>query len=402
MTSEPKIIRTDEQYHSYLDEVERLMVRGDTLSSLDINRLEVLTVLIESYENSKYSIDPPDPIDAILFRMQEKGLKQADLIPYFGTSSRVSEVLNRRRPLTVPMIRALAVGLGISADTLIGLSDVSDTSPKEIDWSRFPIKEMMSRGWIASVTGRASSVEEIVRTYISGAGLQLGNAAFRRSLSGEATSPTSQYALYAWLARVIQRARIESKPRHRFDRSLFSASLLRELAQMSWSDRGPLLAIEFLQRNGVAVVIEPQLKGTQLDGAALQDADGMPIVGLTLRFDRLDSFWFTLLHEVVHIWKHIGDDREAFVDDINASSEDRREAEANRLAREAFIPRMLWRRSDAYLSPSKSSIETLARELRIHPAIIVGQLHRELGNYSVFNDMIGNRQVKRLFYNDGD
>jgi HTH-type transcriptional regulator/antitoxin HigA len=150
------------------------------------------------------------------------------------------------------------------------------------------------------------------------------------------------------------------------------------------------------------VVIESQLKGTQLDGAALQDADGMPIIGLTLRFDRLDSFWFTLLHEAVHIWKHIGDDREAFVDDINASSDDRREAEANRLAREAFIPRMVWRRSDAYLSPSKASIESLARELRIHPAIIVGQLHRELGNYSLFNDMIGNRQVKRLLIEDGD
>jgi HTH-type transcriptional regulator/antitoxin HigA len=401
MTSEPKIIRTDEQYHSYLDEVERLMVRGSDLSTHESNRLEVLTVLIESYENSKYGVEPPDPIDAIHFRMQEKGLKQADLIPYFGTSSRVSEVLNRRRPLTVPMIRALSVGLGISADILIGLGEASDARPKAIDWSKFPIKEMMSRGWIDTITGRASP-EDIVRNYISGAGLQLGAAAFRRSLSGEATSPTTQYALYAWLARVIQRARAEQRSRSRFDRSQLSAGFLRDLAQMSWSDHGPILAIEFLQKNGIAVVIESQLKGTQLDGAALQDADGMPIIGLTLRFDRLDSFWFTLLHEAVHIWKHIGDDREAFVDDINASSDDRREAEANRLAREAFIPRMVWRRSDAYLSPSKASIESLARELRIHPAIIVGQLHRELGNYSLFNDMIGNRQVKRLLIEDGD
>src|SRR5208283_4299797 len=95
-----KIIRTESEYHAYLDEVEHLIVRGEGLTSSEIDRLEVLTVLIEAYENGKYPVEPSDPIDAILFRMEERGLKQADLIPYFGTSSRVSEVLKRKRPLT--------------------------------------------------------------------------------------------------------------------------------------------------------------------------------------------------------------------------------------------------------------------------------------------------------------
>lgn len=392
-----KIIRTEDQYHQYLDEVERLMVRSDGLNADEVNRLEVLSVLIESFENGKYPIEPPDPINAILFRMEEKGLKQADLIPYFGTSSRVSEVLKRKRPLTVQMIRAISIGLGISTDTLIGLGAVSASEKKEIDWKKFPIKEMMSRGWLGRITGRSrESAEDLVRTYIAGAGLQFGSAAFRRTLSGEANSPTTQYALYAWLARVIQRARDQKNEIGSFEKEQLTSSFLRELARMSWSERGPLLAIEYLRKHGIAVIIEPHLKGTQLDGAALRDVDGTPIIAMTLRYDRLDNFWFTLLHEVVHIWKHIDTESEAFVDDLNVSSEDRREAEANRLAGEAFIPRIVWRRSDAFISPSKESIEKLARDLKIHPAIIAGRLRKELGNFTLFTDLLGQGGVKNM------
>lgn len=398
---ETKIIRTIDQYHEYLEEIERLMARGNDLTSAETNRLEVLTVLIESYENAKYPVEPLDPIDAILFRMEEKGLKQADLIPYFGTSSRVSEVLKRKRPMTVQMIRAVSLGLGISADTLVGLGDVYLSDRKEIDWTKFPIKEMMKRGWLQNLTDRIMGPpEELVKAYISGAGLQFGSASFRRTLSGEAKSPTTLYALYAWLARVIQRARNKKKNLGSFEKKDLTSGFLRELAQMSWSERGPLLAIEYLQKQGIAVIIEPQLKGTQLDGAALKDVDGTPIVALTLRYDRLDNFWFTLLHEVVHIWRHIDNEADTFVDDLNVASEDRREAEANRLAGEAFIPRIIWKRSDAFLAPSKESIERLARDLRIHPAIIAGRLRKESGNFASFSDLIGQNEVKSLILSE--
>lgn len=395
-----KVIRTEEQYLTYLREVQELMARQPAAGSVDGDRLELLTVLIEAYENSKFPIEAPDPVDAILFRMQEKGLKQADLVPYFGTRSRVSEVLGRKRPLTVQMIRALSIGLGISAETLVGLSVPENhaTSGKaDVDWSKFPFKEMARRGWLSDLPAKAKTgVEELVKGFIEDAGLQFGAAAFRRSIGGEAASPTTRYALYAWLARVIQQARA-TKPRlGTFEPERLTAGFLRELAQLSWSERGPLLAVEFLERHGIAVVIEPHLKGTQLDGAALRDADGTPIVGLTLRYDRLDNFWFTLVHEVAHVWKHVGDD-EAFLDDLDASSEDRREAEANRLAREAFIPRVMWRRSEAYLSPSRETIEKLARELRIHPAIVAGRLRKESSNYTAFSDLVGQQQVRSFF-----
>ncbi|MTI73882.1 MAG: ImmA/IrrE family metallo-endopeptidase [Stenotrophomonas sp.] len=397
---EAKVIRTEEQYLTYLREVQELMARQPVAGSAEGDRLELLTVLIEAYENSKFPIEAPDPVDAILFRMQEKGLKQADLVPYFGTRSRVSEVLSRKRPLTVQMIRALSIGLGISAETLVGLSVPEDhaTSGKaDVNWSKFPFKEMARRGWLSDLPAKAKTgVEELVKGFIEDAGLQFGAAAFRRSIGGEAASPTTRYALYAWLARVIQQARAMKPRLGPFEPEKLTAGFLRELAQLSWSERGPLLAVEFLERHGIAVVIEPHLKGTQLDGAALKDADGTPIVGLTLRYDRLDNFWFTLVHEVAHVWKHVGND-EAFLDDLDASSEDRREAEANRLAREAFIPRVMWRRSEAYLSPSRETIEKLARELRIHPAIVAGRLRKESSNYTAFSDLVGQQQVRSFF-----
>jgi HTH-type transcriptional regulator / antitoxin HigA len=394
-----KVIRTDEQYRSYLEQVMQLMSAATTSGTPESERLELLSVLIESYENSKYPIESPDPIDAIQFRMEEKNLKQADLVPYFGTRSRVSEVLGRKRPLTVQMIRALSVGLGISADTLVGLGQSEPVVDKEdVDWSSFPVSEMVKRGWIGRLRDSSKkAVEDSVKSFILEAGLQFGSAAFRRTVHGDAQSPSTRYALYAWLARIIQKSRASRSNLGRYTEETLSSEFLKRLAQMSWSARGPLMAVEYLEQHGISVVIEPHLNGTLLDGAALKDSNGTPIIALTLRFDRIDNFWFTLLHEVVHIWKHVGSD-EAFLDDLNSSSEDRREAEANRLAAEAFIPRLLWRRSDAYLTQSREAINALAKDLRIHPAIIVGRLRKETGNYSLFPDLVGQNEVKTLFY----
>ncbi len=396
---EAKVIRSEEQHQEYLLEMQRLIANNPALGTVDAERLELLSVLVEAYENQKFPIEAPDPIDAIHFRMQEQGLKQADLVQYFGTRSRVSEVLGRKRPLTVHMIRALSIGLGISTETLVGVEPLDGSIAKkdDVDWSDFPVKEMLARGWLQKMANRAiESTEDLVRGFIADAGIQFGSAAFRRSLHGDAYSPSTKHSLYAWLARVIQKAREKKPGLGKFDSSVFSPSFLRELVQLSWSEHGPAIAVEFLGRHGIAVIVEPALKGTLLDGAALQDSDGMPIIGLTLRFDRLDNFWFTLLHEVVHLWKHVNHE-DLFLDNLDSASEDRRELEANRIAKEALIPRVTWKRSDAYLNPSVESIDNLSRELRIHPSIIAGRLRKERENYTMFNDLVGHYQVRKHF-----
>lgn len=399
MRMDTKVIRTEEQHQEYLLEIQRLLTHEPQLGSEEAERLELLSVLVEAFENQKYPIEAPDPISAILFRMQEQGLKQADLVPYFGTRSRVSEVLGGKRPLTVNMIRALSSGLGISTETLVGVgaAEVAQTQKDDVDWGRFPINEMIARGWLQKLTNKTvKSTQELVQGFISNVGAEFGSTAFRRTLGGDAYSPTTKYALYAWLARVIQKAREKKSALGLFDRDRFSATFMRELAQLSWFEHGPVLAVEFLEKHGIAVVIEPHLKGTLLDGAAMQDEDGTPIIGLTLRFDRLDNFWFTLLHEVAHLWKHV-DREETFLDNLDSSSEDRREVEANRIAKEALIPRVAWKRSDAYLNPSNLAIDILSRELKIHPAIIAGRLRKERENYTIFNDLIGHGQVGKYF-----
>jgi len=112
-----KPIRTEEDYDEALAEVEQLMDAKPGTRKGD--RLDVLVTLLEAYEERHWRVDPPDPIDAIRLRMEQRGLTRRDLEKVLGSRSRVSEILNRRRPLTLEMIRRLHRELGIPAESLI-------------------------------------------------------------------------------------------------------------------------------------------------------------------------------------------------------------------------------------------------------------------------------------------
>ena len=110
-------IKTEADYEAMLREVERLFDAKPGTDESD--RLEVLTTLIEAYEERHHSIPLPDPVEAILYHMESRGLTRRDLEPFIGSRARVSEILNRKRPLTMEMIRNLHNGLGLSAEVLI-------------------------------------------------------------------------------------------------------------------------------------------------------------------------------------------------------------------------------------------------------------------------------------------
>jgi HTH-type transcriptional regulator/antitoxin HigA len=110
-------IKTETDYQAALEEIECLFDAAPDTPEGD--RLEVLTTLVEAYEDKHYPIPLPDPIEAIKYYMESRGLSRRDLEPYIGNRGRVSEILNRRRPLSIEMIRQLHVGLGISAEVLI-------------------------------------------------------------------------------------------------------------------------------------------------------------------------------------------------------------------------------------------------------------------------------------------
>ena len=112
-----KPIRNEKDYERALAEVEVLW--GAKAGTLEGDRLDILATLIEAYETAHYPMDPPDPIEAIKFRIEQQGLSRKDLEKVLGTRTRVSEVLNRKRGLSINMIRALHEKLGISAEILI-------------------------------------------------------------------------------------------------------------------------------------------------------------------------------------------------------------------------------------------------------------------------------------------
>ena len=114
-----KPIRTEAEYDAALNEVSEYFDNEPTSGTPEADRFEVLVMLIEAYEAKHYPIAPPDPVEAIKFRMEQAGLTPKDLEPMIGRINRVYEVLARRRPLTLPMIRRLHAGLGIPAESLI-------------------------------------------------------------------------------------------------------------------------------------------------------------------------------------------------------------------------------------------------------------------------------------------
>ena len=125
---EIKPIRTETDYEQTLQEIERLL--NAELDTPDGDRLEVLSILVEDYENKNYPILPPDPIEAIEYHMERLGLTRKDLEAYIGGPSRVSEILNRKRPLNIRMMRRLSAGLGIPIDILAQPYELNEVENK--------------------------------------------------------------------------------------------------------------------------------------------------------------------------------------------------------------------------------------------------------------------------------
>ncbi len=126
MAGELKPIRTKADHKAALAEVGRLW--GARRRTPEGDRLDVLATLIDAFEAEHFPIDPPDPVEAIKFRMEQQGLTRKDLEPIIGTRTRVAEVLNRKRGLSIDMIRRLHDRLGISADVLIRPSRVQEAA----------------------------------------------------------------------------------------------------------------------------------------------------------------------------------------------------------------------------------------------------------------------------------
>ncbi|MDD2815556.1 MAG: ImmA/IrrE family metallo-endopeptidase [Thiotrichaceae bacterium] len=404
-----RIIKTESDYNEAMARLSELMDAEE--NSADEAELELLALIIEDYERKNVPAPEVSPIDAILFRMDQMGLRQKDLIPYIGSLSKVSEVLSGKRSLSLNMIRQLHRGLGISAEVLIADSNILANElkmPTCEDYAQYPIAELDKRGCFdkfkeqraLSISGAQllDYAEELMRNFFESLNIRGKAPTFLRAPQHQnGDKNMNDFALTAWLGCVLKKARAAHLS-GTYQSGLITDEFLSELVRLSRFEQGPLLAQEFLAQHGIALVIEPHFPKTYLDGAALMDGD-IPVVGLTLRHDRLDNFWFVLLHELIHVQKHLNQDISYITDDLDDKVHANQfiEKEANESAKNALIPLEKWAKSEVRFEYTPENAKQLATELRIHEAIVAGRVRYESGDWRLLSGMLGRKQVYKLF-----
>jgi HTH-type transcriptional regulator / antitoxin HigA len=396
-----RAIRSEADYKAALARIDGLMDAEHGTPEGD--ELDILTDLVELYENKHIPMGYPSPMGAIRFRMEQQGLNARDLVPFIGSRAKVSEVLSGKRSLTMQMARALHANLGIPADVLLQQPGAElPTALEGVEWSRFPLAEMAKRGWIENRRNLVAHAEELMRDLIRRAGGEhaLPAVFYRKNDHARLNAKTDPYALKAWCWQVLARAN-QRRLSAQYRSDTVSLSFLCNVAKLSWSNEGPRLAKEFLEKYGIHLVCLEHLPRTHLDGAALQLTDGTPVIGLTLRYDRIDNFWFCLLHELAHIGRHLsGTRRDGFIDDLSlrdvkGSERDPKEDEADEWAENALIPSDVWSTTNVKDNPSTLAVIELAQRLGIHPAIVAGRIRHETGNYRLLSHFVGTGAVRK-------
>ena len=391
-------IRSEEDYKAACARILELMdAEADTPEG---DELDVLADLVEHYEDKHYLIGMPSVISAIEFRMDQAGLTRRDLIPFIGSRQKVSEILTGKRDITMSMARALHKHLGIPADVLLQEPGAAfDSTFEEIDPRRFPLKEMAKRGWIPQLPDLLDRAEEMINAMLEKAGGPQAAAfpLYRKNGHRRINAKTDPYALKAWCWRVLGLAN-QSPPEAGYRPGTVTERFMREVAQLSVYEDGPRRAQERLAAHGIALVTERHLPRTHLDGAALCFWNGRPVIGLTLRYDRIDNFWFSLMHELAHVGRHLDcDENDLFIDDLSLTGEDPLEEEADRVARDALIPPRLWESSLVRERATILAVYDFAREAGVHPAVIAGRVRHERGNYRLLSQLVGSGKVRSQF-----
>lgn len=393
----PKIVKTEEDYQFVLDRIEELMdAKPD---SEDEEELELLAFLVDQYEEERFPIDLPDPVAAIKFRMEQEGLTRKDLTKYLGSQSKVSEVLAGKRSLSLAMIRSLYEGLRIPAEVLLQKPG-GELQACRYNSKDYPFVELFKRGYFKSFNGTLKQAREQAEELLGALFAVFEGNEPTHVYCRKSEKDVDRNALVAWHARVVDLAQQCELPV--FDREKLNGKLFREIVKLSYYSQGPRLAQELLNKKGIPLIFLAHLPKTFLDGACFNAANGRPVIGMTLRYDRLDNFWFTLLHELAHIKLHLNTTNKVFFDDTETGAyeeENPEEAAANQFARDCLIPPEVWQAREARLltSRSESKICQIADELEMSPAILAGRIRWQKQSYHIFSSIVGNRTVRKLF-----
>jgi len=284
---------------------------------------------------------------------------------------------------------------GPSSDTEDVLAELrlwEETAPRLKQYAR----EMVRIGWFPKAADETDSrsIQSLV-TLLHGYP-QSSPALLRGSLEPLNATEETDPRLFAWLAHLNWMSTKE-KFQAPYDPKSFKVESLSEIARLSMHADGPVRALQFLRKRGISTHVCAAIPGTRVDGCAFWSLARRPLIGLSLRLDRLDNFWFTLLHECAHVALHVKGPNQAFADLLTKRDEtDEMEIEANLAAADAAIPRALWKRSDASKWPTPANIERLAQQAQIHPSIVAGRIRFERSDYKILTKMVGQGQPSKL------
>jgi HTH-type transcriptional regulator/antitoxin HigA len=331
------------------------------------------------------------------------GMSQAQLAEKIGVKEQQIQRYESEKYSSASLRRILevadALGLDVSKHARLrprGSVEAGSKTSTEVNWSRFPIKEMYRRGWFPDFVGSAQeagvNAADLIRPLITIANRPWAEALHKKHV--RSNSRLDDYALLAWECRVLALAKEQQA--NRFDQSKLTKDWVHELVKLSREKDSAVRAREFLATIGIILVVEPHLPQTYLDGACIKTPSQV-VIGMTLRYDRLDNFWFVLIHEVAHSILHANNTGIAsFFDDVDVRG-DQLEQEADAFASESLVPNDIWETAVARYTRSAEAIRELARELQISPALIAGRIRREADNYVILNQLVGIGAVRKQF-----
>lgn len=353
---------------------------------------------------SEFRTDSLHDLPDILIQARiARGMSQKDLGDFLGVAEQQIQRYesDRYRMANLNRLTEVADALNVriaERARLVGSPNLDSVDPAV--WQAFPFAEMFKRGWFEDFSGTLSQAKkaagDLIPAFLLGAHSQFVPMALHRK-SVRSSGQVHEAAIAAWEARVRTLAD-RNPPDRAFDRDLLTADWVRGLVVLSLEDNGPRLAVDYLRDAGISLVIERHLPGTLLDGAALASADHHAIVAMTLRHDRLDNFWFTLLHEIGHLKLHIRlGEYTAIFDDNDAPAADKIEQDADYFAQEALIPEANWNLAVSRFTQTEKAVLTDAKRFGVAPAVIAGRVRRDAGDYTLLRAVVGSGEVRRQF-----
>lgn len=405
ITQISQALSSDQTLKSIIEGLPELAIEG-IRRSLSTDRRE-LSKKLEAFREAQGGNTEPmkqlagnDLGDVLIVARLAQNWKQKDLARKLGQPEQAVQRWESERYRNITLANFMKVARALSVDFSATFQSAEfskwitpvDVNPSEV---QKVLKHARANGWLEEGESDDKDGTKRLIRYVSEHVVKYGTPSLLRTGLNVKGHP-GDWALLSWKAQITRKAE-QILAREKLSYRPLELSWLRQLTKLSERENGPLLAQELLKDHGVLLIVERNIPGMEVDGAAFL-VDDIPVIGLTLRRDALDNFWFTLMHEVAHVILHYRTGLAAgFFDDVENVEVDELEGEANKFAADLLVPEELWSRSPARIAKVAKPIENLAKQLGIAPAILFGRIRFERKNYSIFADKIGQGSVRSLF-----